>query len=65
MSHNRYYSKVRRIQEAFTPEVASKYIDEGWELVSIRDYTQREFIGNLPVISTRPVYILAFIEARA
>ena len=64
MSKNRYYSKVRKIQEAFTAEVASKCIEEGWELISIRDYTQREFVGNLPVITTRPVYILAYMDAR-
>jgi hypothetical protein len=63
MSYNRYYSKVQKIQEAYTTEAANSAIESGWELLSIRDYTHRELQEpNFPIIVTRPVYILGYLR---
>ena len=64
MNSNRYYSRVKRIQETFSPETASKYIEGGWELLSVRDYTRRELVGSLPVLETRPIYVLGYLRER-
>ena len=64
MTSNRYYAGIKKLQEAFTAEVANEYLSEGWILVSIREFTQREFVGNLPVLTTRPLYVLAYMEAK-
>jgi hypothetical protein len=62
LTDHRYYSRVNRVQEAYTPDAVNSALEAGWELLAIKETTQRDFNGSLPVLVSRPVYVLGYAQ---
>ena len=65
MSQQRYFADVGRIQEITSTSVANQALDEGWELLAIREKTviSRDNKYSKTLTTTEPVYVMGWAKA--
>jgi hypothetical protein len=66
MSQQRYFADVGRIQEITSTSVANQALDEGWELLAIREKTviSRDNKYSKTLTTTEPIYVMGWARSR-